>query len=453
MKVRISWLRNKRVPVSPLVQATFETESEAAQFQLNFTPTGALVGSVTGRTLRFSGIYAKKFINDSGLLVPDCFKNWKLKQSSRRSALISDDELIADARKYQQRNEWRTKSRPNYQLAGRSKDLYAKCTAHMRRPVYPLKQYQVYAYEFADNVAYVGLTCNPTKRHIGHQEKGAVHDKMAAGWFPMFKELAGGLTPDQAVETERAKIVEYRQNGWTLLNKDAGGSLGQLRFKYDWDKLVEIASQCTSANDFRHKFNGPAQACAGYGWWEKLVAYGMANFRWPKPKYGRWATKYEECLESARAYTTVGDWMSFSPAMYRRATSRGWVKRIRAELNLKFKGKPKASCTWDELLVLASKVKSLKELKAAHFTLTRYADKLGWIDKLVEYGRAELGWPRPQGGRWEITYEECLNSARKCSTIREWWTRFPSFASKAKMAGWKKRIVIEAKLKPASRKF
>ncbi len=102
----------------------------------------------------------------------------------------------------------------------------------------------VYVYEFPDNSAYVGLTNNILRRDLQHRIKryetnGSVkydgvlfHSVNFNIPIPNVKILKEGLTRKESQIEERRYIKEYKKNGWNVLNKNDGGSLGSIPHVY-----------------------------------------------------------------------------------------------------------------------------------------------------------------------------------------------------------------------------
>ena len=98
-----------------------------------------------------------------------------------------------------------------------------------------LRTQSIYVYEFPNNIAYVGLTCNVKKRDYQHRyynEKYHNNDSVLNYSIennveiPEIKILEEGLTRIESKEHEQYWADYYKNNGYELINKCKCGSLG-----------------------------------------------------------------------------------------------------------------------------------------------------------------------------------------------------------------------------------
>lgn len=188
------------------------------------------------------------------------------------------------------------------------------------------KGYQVYVYEFADRSAYVGLTCNPTRRRKDHLKKGPVARKIAAGTAYELKVVAEGLMPTPAGELEQATLARYGSAGWTLLNGRDGGSTGHIRSKYTLDRLREIARGASSRKEFQLLDNGAYQYACVHGHMDALAS----EFGWPDHVGHVWTL--DLCRQEASKFQWLSDWVAGHRSSYTAAWKRGWLPAIKTEL-------------------------------------------------------------------------------------------------------------------------
>jgi hypothetical protein len=138
----------------------------------------------------------------------------------------SDEELLVSARQFQTRGAWKTGDFNCYQSA-RRRPIWDECVAHMRPAANPFaKDYIVYAYEFADGYCYVGLTFVPENRKIMHLQRGPVFDHMLACSDFEYKVLESGLSFTEVGPAEDRWQASYAEKGWKPLHTAKAGSLG-----------------------------------------------------------------------------------------------------------------------------------------------------------------------------------------------------------------------------------
>lgn len=90
----------------------------------------------------------------------------------------------------------------------------------------------VYCWQFHGmHAVYIGLTCDYERRineELRYSNASPVHDYIEqTGCTYSVHQLHGNLGATDAADLERAYIAKYRADGYTLLNKNKGGSLGR----------------------------------------------------------------------------------------------------------------------------------------------------------------------------------------------------------------------------------
>jgi hypothetical protein len=307
----------------PICYVKCSTAEEALQFRNSATPVGSF-GSLKGPLVIFSGELAVEVAKKLGCEIAR-FSDWKPKLSVKVS-LLPDSYFIADSLQFLSRSEWQHKSNSAYQqVFKKRRHLIPACTQHMTS-CDPFKQgYQIYAYEFPTKFVYVGLTCNPTRRHKGHAVNGPVFEKTKEGIKPVLRVLESGLMPTSASEAEIAAIQKYKDEGWSLLNTDPGGSLGQIRSKYTYQQALREASSCHSKNELNKLKNDVYQVVSHQGWLQKLAK----ELGWPE-HMDHWT--FEECLQEARPLKGRGEWAVKARNSYCAAIRNGWLETISKEM-------------------------------------------------------------------------------------------------------------------------
>ena len=161
----------------------------------------------------------------------------------------SDESIIEEARQYTTKIELRRK---NYNLFGaiRRRKLEDRAFAHME-PVGNKHNRMIYAYEFADNTVYVGLTFNYEKRHYGHMQSDnspVVRHMKATGLTPVHKQLTDYVPLKEAQRLEGEYVEQYKSRGWNILNTAKAGGVGCTVCSFDRQKAVEMWKQGMSCS-------------------------------------------------------------------------------------------------------------------------------------------------------------------------------------------------------------
>lgn len=191
----------------------------------------------------------------------------------------TDNELIAVAAKYQHKGDWKrsrdSKDAAAYQSASNRPDVFTQVTAHMVPKANPYAgDYTVYAYEFADHNAYIGLTFLPTARYGQHMCRGPVFDHMRVCHEFKHLTLASGLgDPHSAVAAEKKWIEKYRAEGWTLLNTSTGGSLGTVQREWTKELVLVEARKFATKQEWIDKSQSSYRLAKKEGWFEEATTH------------------------------------------------------------------------------------------------------------------------------------------------------------------------------------
>lgn len=103
-----------------------------------------------------------------------------------------------------------------------------------------LNERLIYIFIFPDNYVYIGLTCNIERRkweHLNEQRKNTSVYKymLKTKNIPKLVELSGYIDVNDAIKLEKHYIEIYTNNGYKLLNKNKGGTIGYSKNINNWD--------------------------------------------------------------------------------------------------------------------------------------------------------------------------------------------------------------------------
>lgn len=127
------------------------------------------------------------------------------------------------------RNEFQQKYKIAYNTSLKNNWLDEICS-HMI-PCGNLNERLIYAFIFPDNYVYIGLTCNIIRRkweHLNEQRKNTSVYKyiLKTKNIPKLVELTDYIDVNDAIKMEKYYIESYINNGYKLLNKNKGGTIG-----------------------------------------------------------------------------------------------------------------------------------------------------------------------------------------------------------------------------------
>jgi len=118
----------------------------------------------------------------------------------------------------------------------------------------------IYVFEFDDNHVYIGLSYNTDKRKSDHlcstsNSSVRTHIEDTNSKYE-FKVLTEALSMKDSSHVERRYIDEYRNNGWVVLNKNKGGSLGGGKKKYTYEQCKKKVSEYKTLKEFTEQDSG-----------------------------------------------------------------------------------------------------------------------------------------------------------------------------------------------------
>jgi hypothetical protein len=203
----------------------------------------------------------------------------------------------------------------------------------------------VYVYEFPDNSAYVGLTYNLEMRNNSRklQPYDAVTRHIAQTKLkPNLKQLTTYITTNEASLLEHKYIIEYKKNGWKVLNKTKGGEIGSAERIWTKELCLKEALKYTVRSDFYYYSNNIYSAACRYGWLDEICLHmNKIKIRWTK----------ELCLKEALKYDTRNEFQRNSHNSYVAAHRHNWLDEICS--HMKPKRKPPNYWTYEKCKEIA----------------------------------------------------------------------------------------------------
>ena len=148
-----------------------------------------------------------------------------------------------------------------------------------------LKRQAIYVYEFSDNSAYVGLTNNIQRRDLEHRNLKNIKKDTVLDYsiqknieIPQPKILKENLTRKESQIEERKYIEIYKKNGWCLLNKIRGGSLGGVFCKDKWtrENVIEVSKKYKNQEEMK-KFSRT--------WYNRMIKMNLTKECFPNGRF------------------------------------------------------------------------------------------------------------------------------------------------------------------------
>lgn len=313
----------------------------------------------------------------------------------------------------------------------------------------------IYAAEFEDKCAYIGLTYFAERRWADHlrQQNSAVKKHIdTTGLTPKWKQLTDYIDYQEASKQEGIWKEIYENKGWTILNIAKTGSLGcpqgytleevlQEAKKYDtllafsksapgyyqsayrngwlknirkickpiWrggftvEELREIFSKYNNIADLRRDRNAAISAAYKLGIMEELTKDYVVK---PKKRYH--ITRFTELqlYDIAKCYKHRSDFRKGAPKAYDSAKRKGILDKVCAHMEKKTR-KKKTEMSKEEILTEAKKFNCRSDfLKHASIAAKRAHD-LGIYDEVCSHMTDH---------HWKYTIEEATQISKAFKT-------------------------------------
>ncbi len=247
----------------------------------------------------------------------------------------------------------------------------------------PRKRY-IYAFEFVDNHAYIGLTYKTNRRKQQHfnnnkHNKSAVIEhinetSLIPEYIILTKEPLHEL---DASNMEKYYMTDYKKNGWILLNKMKGGGLGGNYILWTYEKCKVEALKYKTKSEFSGKNASAYCSALKYGWLDEISSHMSQIIRKPK---GYW-TK-ELVHEIALQYQRRREFKLNSGDAYSFAWKNGFLDEVCVHMTLI---KPKGYWTYERCQVEALKYNNRHELNKKSPSVHTIAYNNGWLNEICKH--------------------------------------------------------------------
>ena len=162
--------------------------------------------------------------------------------------------IVKTSKRFKTIKEWADKYPNAYQRAVKTK-VIRKVTAHMDRIGHKYKRC-LYTIEVKrKKLIYIGLTFNFKKRINEHLlSKRFLEIKKEFGEKSLIiKKISNYIPVNSAANKEIKLIKKYIDNGYKILNKKKGGELGSIASKWTKEKVIASAKKFKTQNEWRKK--------------------------------------------------------------------------------------------------------------------------------------------------------------------------------------------------------
>ena len=279
------------------------------------------------------------------------------------------EKCIQEAKRFSSIKEWRKNSESSYQTACRNK-WNDECAAHLTRNLskpWTLERCIIDARSYT------------SKRQWDKNSSGAYQAARVNGWL---QQCCGHMT-------------SKRHKYWNL------------------ELCLHEAQKYATRKEWESSHKASYSASRKYGWYRQCVAHMVASIRViSKSQEVYWT--FDRCLASAKKYTNRTLWFQHEVPASRAARTKGWLQECCAHMT---KGK-KANGFWtlEKCIEEAKKYKTLSEWIRKSGSSHQKAMKKGWISACSSH----MTSPQKPSGYW--TLERCKEDSMHF-TSRTLWAR------------------------------
>lgn len=237
----------------------------------------------------------------------------------------------------------------------------------------------IYAYEFSDNSAYIGLTCSIEDRNKAHTNVGRKYQSAVkkhifkTGLTPKLVQLTEYIVYWKASKEETNWANKYKANGWTLLNVRPTGSLSMSNSFYTKAKCKEILLAHEYKQDVYKKHPNIFTLCKNKRWHSTIIKklkLKKKNYYWTK----------ERCARVVKSVSTISELLLKNRTVYNAICNNGWKEELTNHMTrLK-----KPFGYWNNKEVcreVVMKVKNKKEFQRKYSTAYKYSKTNNWLDE------------------------------------------------------------------------
>lgn len=292
---------------------------------------------------------------------------------------ITKELCTIEALKYSTKKQFRLLS-PKFYFKAKNNNWFKDVCKHMDKGNF-LKRY-VYAFEFDNNCVYIGLTWNIKWRELTHlnNEKSSVYKYLReTGATYILKNLTiNPVDKEEAIIQELFYINNYKNNGWTILNKSKGGELGgNSSMQWTPEKIKEVALRYKNRGAFRKHQGSAATAAIRLGIYEDVCSH-MLHLNKPK---GYWT--YERCREVALMCNNKEEFRTTSPSAYTHTFKNNWNKELTAHMITTNRQNGYWSKT--RCINTMKKFNNENEFKNKEFNCFNTMKSNGWLSEFYKY--------------------------------------------------------------------
>jgi hypothetical protein len=286
------------------------------------------------------------------------------------------EECIENARKFNSIKEWR-KNYPSIWSYTIRKDWYLECTAHMDKFWIKSPRTKEECIEDARKFNSIkewrknSSTIYNYSKFKGWLDECKIHMRKLNGKNRTKEECIESAKKYTSIKDWRIYDTKYYQYAKRLKWLDeCTHHMIKLNTSRTKQECIENAKQYNSRIEWLKNDKVFFQYAEKKKWLIECMAH-MKNVRFNKSR-----TK-EECIENAKKYTSIKDWIKNDDAFYQYASNKKWLDECTPHMI-----KLRTSRTKQECIEDAKKYTSIKDWEENSYTTFRYASKKGWLQEI-----------------------------------------------------------------------
>lgn len=250
-----------------------------------------------------------------------------LKSRISQGTSMCNEAIVSIAKKYKTPKDFIKHDSAAYSVA-QKRGLLESFTWLNRQPQH--WEDVTYVYEFPQfKVAYVGRTGRFTRRDYGHRHNVTDPVYMFAERnslpVPQAVVVARGMPLKDGQASECRFIEQYKNNGWTLLNRIKGGGAGNIGYTTSKKNALAIAKKFTSLKDLREAHKNIVAVLYSRGWIQDCP--WLSKIRAPKVTRGYWNV-FENVKAAAQQFDSVESFKAHAWGAYDGAARNGWLTEL-----------------------------------------------------------------------------------------------------------------------------
>lgn len=219
------------------------------------------------------------------------------------------------------------------------------------------KKRLIYAYEFSDNCAYIGLTGDLDYRkwaHFNRKDSSVYKHMIKTGLIPECLELTNYIDVDNSIIMEKYWIDQYYKNGFELLNISKPGAIGGNIIKWSKEECGKAFSKCSSISEIKINYISAYNLASKNKWLIELTKHidYIPNGYW---------NDFNNCKNESLKYNSRTEFKLKSSGCYYSSIKNKWLDDIC--LHMKQLKKPKNYWNKEKCIDTYLKIKNKSEFK------------------------------------------------------------------------------------------